>query len=406
MSNHLAVAAVTMALKAQLSHALAADNLVNDVTVIHPGTPPTKDGVNIYLYQVTPNIAFRNADAPTRSATGAIQTRPRVALDLHYLLSFFAIDEKDAHKYLGSVARRLHAEPVLSRALVQSASIDDLADSDLHDQIELVKFVPTALSLEEMSKLWSVMLQTRYRLSMAYKASVVLIETDDPIETALPVRQTNMMTLPFREPRITRVLSHPPGITEPTVRPIHARDFLVVDGHDLAAEVTMLRFDQEEVVVETTSTDSRVAGQIPPTLRAGTHTVQVIQQLNVAETNEVAAYRIGGESAAVPFVLQPRAVLAVTGSRVTATAIEPKVGPSQRAVLILNRRGDPRSYCIPSRPRPVMEPPTDTDHLEFELEGVPGGNLAYLVRLRIDGAETVLIYDDVQRAYTGPTVVI
>ncbi|NIV38805.1 MAG: DUF4255 domain-containing protein, partial [Anaerolineae bacterium] len=47
----------------------------SEATMVRPdgsekGLPKT--GVNIYLYQVTPNAAWRNADLPTRSGDGRL----------------------------------------------------------------------------------------------------------------------------------------------------------------------------------------------------------------------------------------------------------------------------------------------------------------------------------------------
>ncbi len=73
---------------------------------------------------------------------------------------------------LGSVARTLHARPYLTREAIRDAILDpefaylagttDTPASDLADEIELVKFTPIPFSLEELSKLWSVLLQTTY----------------------------------------------------------------------------------------------------------------------------------------------------------------------------------------------------------------------------------------------------
>ena len=49
-----------------------------------------------------------------------------------------------------------------------------------------------------MSKLWSVFLKTDYVLSLAYTASVVLIETDElPPADALPVLKPLITAVPF-----------------------------------------------------------------------------------------------------------------------------------------------------------------------------------------------------------------
>ena len=67
-----------------------------------------------------------------------------------------------------------------------------LAASDLDQQPELVKFTPAQLSLDDLSKVWSVFFQTPYALSVAYEATVVLIEGDETPRAPLPVRQRNL----------------------------------------------------------------------------------------------------------------------------------------------------------------------------------------------------------------------
>jgi hypothetical protein len=57
---------------------------------------------------------------------------------------------------------------------------------DLADQLELIKISPVFLGTEDLSKLWTAM-QARYRPTMAYMASVVLIQGTAPAKAALPV---------------------------------------------------------------------------------------------------------------------------------------------------------------------------------------------------------------------------
>src|SRR5438045_3950482 len=124
MSNALAIATVTESLFHVLTNALPA-SLVSGakVTVLRPDAPsglPTS-GVNIFLYQATPNPSWRNADLPTRKSDGSLMRRPQVAIDLHYLISFYGTDTAfEQQRLLGTVARALHAAPTLSRAAVKS----------------------------------------------------------------------------------------------------------------------------------------------------------------------------------------------------------------------------------------------------------------------------------------------
>ena len=61
-----------------------------------------------------------------------------------------------------------------------------LTASDLADQVELIKITPTAMSSDDMSRLWSA-IQSHYRPSSTYQVSVVLIEGTKPAVTPLPV---------------------------------------------------------------------------------------------------------------------------------------------------------------------------------------------------------------------------
>lgn len=206
MSNFLAIATVTAALQRLLQSALIADVAGADVTTVRPdgtGDNTLPDpGINIYLYQVTPNGAWRNADLPTRAPDGRLIQRPRMALDLHYLLTFYGTEgELEPQRCLGSAVRALHATPVLTRDMIRDTIVDPLyssilTNSNLGDEIETVKFNPLSLSLEELSKLWSVFFQTAYSLSLAYIGSVVLIEGTETPLPVLPVQTRNIFVMP------------------------------------------------------------------------------------------------------------------------------------------------------------------------------------------------------------------
>src|SRR5215217_2098566 len=97
MSNYLAIATVTATLRRNLQAAIDVDVPGSTVGTGRPdgtdnGVP--NNGVNLFLYQVTPNLSWRNADLPTRDSDGSLERRPQVALDLHYLLSFHGDEAK------------------------------------------------------------------------------------------------------------------------------------------------------------------------------------------------------------------------------------------------------------------------------------------------------------------------
>ena len=218
MSNHLAIATVTTALVRYLQGAVGADVGNAVVTTVRPDGPASgvpQVGVNIFLYQVTPNTAWRNHDLPTRRADGGLTQRPQIALDLHYLLTFYG-DETllEPQRILGSAVRALHARPLLTRQEIRSAvaATAFLTGSDLADEIETVKFSPQPLTLEELSKLWSVLFQTTYTLSMAYDASVVLISADSQPAMAQPVVAPAIQLFPSVTPPAPAAPDTVPGL--------------------------------------------------------------------------------------------------------------------------------------------------------------------------------------------------
>src|SRR6185369_14645536 len=197
MSKSQAIAAVTSMLAHVVNVSTGADVKLGRPTAPN-GNDPQARKVQIFLYQVTPNAAWRNMDLPTRDSSGQrVTQRPQVALDLHYLFSFYGDEELlESQLMMGQVMRDLHARAVFSHARVVSL-IGDRADprksiindSQIAQSIEAVKLSPSVLTLDDMFKLWSVFSQTPYVLSAAYLATVVLIEGDETPSPALPVLQ-------------------------------------------------------------------------------------------------------------------------------------------------------------------------------------------------------------------------
>src|SRR5947209_1047082 len=173
MSNFLAIATVTAALQRILQLSLEQDVTGATVVTTRPGDTAganPQHGLSLFLYQVTPNAAFRNSDLPTRRSDGSsvVLNRPRAAIDLHYLLIFYGDESQlEPQRMLGSVIRVMHAQPILSPDIIRSttgsaavggttSSFGFLANSNLADQIEQVRFTPINMSLEELSKVWSI----------------------------------------------------------------------------------------------------------------------------------------------------------------------------------------------------------------------------------------------------------
>lgn len=410
MSNHLAIATVSAALREVVEVAVKAAVTGSSATHVRPGGSPEKTpahGANIFLYGVTPNVALRNADLPTRNQAGQAVMRPTAALDLHYLISFYGDDGKlETQRMLGSVVRALHSAPTLSRELLRDLALNvaDLAGSDLSEAPESVRFVPLALSLEELSKLWSVLFQTPYALSVAFQASVVMIEAEETAQAALPVRARGIHVIALHAPQISAVeAAAGPGeaITDQTL--------LRIRGSGLRADDTRVRVGTggaEGAPVSVTSSEVifPLASLPAEVLRAG---IQGVQVIHILPLGEPPLPHRGEESNVAAFVLRPR-VLALTHipapdadtpPRVEAK-MAPVVGKAQRVELLLNALGLEGPAFIFPAPLPRVD---DGDTITFDVPGVTPGT--FLARVRVDGAESPLSTDGAGK-YVGPTVVV
>jgi hypothetical protein len=426
MSNYLAIATVTAALRDFLQTVVPKAVSEADVTIRRPGKPGDqhqgKAAVNIYLYQVTPNPAWRNADLPTRDSNGTLRQRPQTALDLDYLLSFYGDEvQMVPQRLLGKVVAALHANPALSPEQIhdtlQTASDGEFAketvlkNSDLAEQIEHVRFTPTSLSLEELSKLWSIF-QVPYVLSVTYQASVVLIDSGDEEPTPiLPVRERQILTRPFRQIVIDQIIPE-----EGADHPIHVGSRLLILGKGLRGEYTEVRIAGQRVLPrELDVSDTHITlplSSLSTSLQAGVLGLQVVHLMS-KETPDLCF-----ESNVAPFVLRPtitkdrKGKYEITVDEVEAdegetkkakvtVKLKPEVGRQQRVVLLLNElnpsASPAKAYSFNAQARSE-----DSDTMVFQIGKVEPGD--YLARVQVDGAESPL--DSENNGYTGPKVKI
>ena len=404
MSNTLAIGAVTATLRNLLDQAIAEEGGGMHATTLAPEKAQTfgqADGpgrINLFLYQTEINAAWRNMDMPRQikpNETG----QPPLALDLLYLVTAYEREDGAtsviAHRLLGRAMRALHDHPLLGADEIRAA----LADNDLADQIERVRITPHQMSVEEFSKLWTTF-QVGYRISAAYRVSVVLIDSTRSSRTPLPVltrgaddtgvRAQAGLVPPF--PTLTGVRPdvQPPGSETSAV----LGDDLLLSGHDLdgtsvSVEVSHPRLPDAVPLPgpsSATATDITVnLPDQPQTFPAGIYAIAV-SVIRPAETFK-------RTTNALPFALAPGITGPINAARnaneITVTlGCSPEVLPGQRAALLLG--GDE----VPAEPHPAK-----TGSLTFIAIDDPPGKFAagdYFVRLRVDGVDSLLVDRSVQ----------
>lgn len=430
MSNALAIATVTETLVQVLGNSLSGSG-VNGATVTKTRPDDASNlpasGVNVFLYQVSPNPAWRNADLPTRGPDGSLLRRPQAALDLYYLLTFYGVDATlDQQRLLGAVVRQLHAYPVLSREAVsaavsnpnapQSGGPTYLAGSDLADQIDLVRFTPVNFSLEELSKLWSVFLKTDYVLSVAYAASVVLIQTDDlPPAPALPVLKRHLQAVPFS---LAVINSVQPQAVELSSPPAMAQINLNGQNLDAADGVNFLTPGISDAIpgaiVSSNAAQNQLVVELPAGLRPGVNAVTLIRFASPSSPPGASA-RVLAQSNAAAFIVQPTILsLTLSDPQTINVVVSPEVGPAQKVSLLLNQidaspPGNPQAFELTGTP---SSPPgaftfstslTPVGATAADSVTVPSGS--YLARVRVDSAESRLEIGP-SGGFAGPIVTI
>jgi hypothetical protein len=439
VSNALAIASVSAVLKDLLNTGVIDHQLsgvVGEVTVsalppdrvLSDGKPETSR-INLFMYQVTPNAGWRNVAYPSRDADGDRIANPPLGLDLHYLVSAYGASEFHAEILLGYALQLLHETPVLTRDAIHKTlapaspvtgsllppPLDTLVASELGDQVEQIRLTPEAMSVEEISKLWGA-IQSHYRPTAAYQASVVLIESRRSSRSALPVAddRRHIYVVPLRAPVIDRVVS-----VAGDRAPIAVGSTIAIKGRDLRGDVTLVDLDGAELAPPDASITAEqisltLTSPLPAGVHAGVKGVQVLQRIKMGDPE---TDHRGVESNVAAFVLRPSItngpvipagdVLAKMSSTevfdgVTVQlragrlrlGLDPRVGREQRVSVLLNElnpapNSKSRDYTFSGPPaNGVPDGDDDVATIEFPFRRVVAGT--YLIRVRVNGAESIL----------------
>ncbi len=415
MSSPLAIAAVTAALKDLLNDGLLNHDLSAIGSFSVTASPPDRittgqtepNQLNLFLYQVTANLGWRNTGLPARDGTGVRLSANALALDLHYLLTAYGSQDLNAEVLLGYAMHLLHETPVLTRTQLRTvlgapspvdggmlpSPFGTLSAVDLADQIELIKITPVFLSTEDLSKMWTAM-QARYRPTMAYLASVVLIESTNGGRAAPPVLR--------RGPNDTGPAATASPLPNLISVRVEASELLPAMrlGENLLVKGTALD-GTGSLTAELEETKSGLVSQLtpipPPSSTSLTiHIPSIAEEPNAMNEWAVGLYKLmlrvtkpnlpewttNSLAIALAPLITVAPLNAAAGDNLTVTCT-PRLLPEQEAHVTLifgSRQLSPTSI---TNPGDVTQPTT----LEFTVPAVAPGE--YMIRLRVNGIDSL-----------------
>jgi hypothetical protein len=397
MSNTLAIAAVTATLRNMLNTFMPKRDELNGLTLTTMPPDLARKAhndlqLNVFLYHTAVNTGWRNRDMPGVVRAGE-SAAPALALNLQYLITAYGKgDNTDSddyiHRVLGAAMSVLHDHAVLDRADIALA----LAGNDLAGQFESLRITWQPMSLDEMSKLWTIF-QAPYRLSAAYEVTVVLIDSHVPVKSALPVLARGADDRgPNAVAATAPVLD---SIVLPRSQPAaRLGESISLLGKQLSVADAKVRFTSPRLPqpIEL-DPQARAGGALDIALPAadplalwapGFYTVGLVLRpsaLPAIVSNEIS------------FALAPQIVVVSTVvgtdpntgtlTRTLNLTCFPRVVAGQRVLLLLGDRQIAPQTAIPPPPTDITLP----SELAFEVQDIPGGD--YVVRLRVDGVDSI-----------------
>ncbi len=390
MSNSLAIAALTATLRNLLARALRDDLGSGQVTTLpldKARENAEQNQINIFLYHTLPNLAWRNRHPEVQLRRGESKKSP-LGLDLFYLISVYGEKENGlkSAQLLGKVLSLFHALTRITPEMIETATNEDLRQSNLHQQLEQINITPLDLSFEEMSKIWQGF-QVASRPCIAYKVSVILLDSIVPLTVPMPVLGLG------NEEGVVRQWEFFPSLQElelPNRQPsLQLGDTLTLRGNNMAQAGIRIRLNHSQFnrIIELEPLDVKNPRMLQVKLPSPEEETAQNWQIGLYSVSLFIPQEEGEEivTNSLPFNLAP-CIVALNPKETRAGNISLRLGctpplhPRQKAILLWGDRSFPtRKWSNPDQP--------GTTTLTCQIKSAPPGE--YLVRLRVDGVDSL-----------------
>jgi hypothetical protein len=142
---------------------------------------PMDAGVSVFLYRVYVNHTNRSPSGRV-DALGRPQL-PLLPLDLYFLLTAWAKDASLQHTIAGWMMRVLEDTPSLPAGLLNHRGVD------IFQPDESVQLSVAELETETLFRIWEVIVNNAYQISVPYVVRNVKIESELTVATGEPVQE-------------------------------------------------------------------------------------------------------------------------------------------------------------------------------------------------------------------------
>ena len=238
----------------------------------------------------------------------------------------------------------------------------------------MIKLTPQNLSVEELTKIWSVFFQTSYRISTAYQVTVILLESKLTPKPSLPVSKRQLRVFPIKQPTINAI--------SPQMLEYDPAAQVTITGKNLMGDKVVVQFDDQQQTITDKSklSETQITAPVPAGLSAGVKQVRVLELFLFDSADQG---HPGYVSNVASFVLYPK-ITSLTkqvqqGGTLTVQ-FQPGAAKGQTInvlvgdyVLLATLPVDPASY------------PLSAVSVTVPVSVAAG---SYPVRLRVDGADS------------------
>lgn len=214
------------------------DGGVRDV-VLDLRLNPDADTTTLYLYKTEIDSHYRNHQAGYEFS----ESKAPLPLRLSYLLIFNHSDQQNAQLRLARALQLLQRSPILPKEFAEQGN------GKLTSQADPIRLALDDLSLEDLTKLWTSF-QTRYRLTMPFTASVLMLDIEakspDPLPILTPPKPPeNIVVLPNLATKILSAYGLPgdPEIKlQPKLANVSVGKYMVFEVSGAVSEIKAFEF--------------------------------------------------------------------------------------------------------------------------------------------------------------------